>query len=236
MKKVSVAFSSLVALILLGSSCSKKNDSKPVCKIVTITDVSPSSTTTYNLSYNNDGKLSTLQSTSGSTTTSKVFTYNNDVILITTTSGSDTQTDSVVVNGDGLIQSNLHRDGSNKTVTTYTYSGTQLQKYVSQYNDEAPTTTTTTFANGDLTAISDGETFSYNTDKAASVGDYLSLAQLIQYGATFIKTTHQIKSFAFGSSIENFNYTYDSHGNISGITATGGSDIETITYQYNCNN
>jgi hypothetical protein len=235
MKKVSLVCSSLMALMLFGPSCSKKNDSKPACKIVTITDAG-SSSTTFNISYNNDGKISTLQSTSGSTTTNKVFTYVNNVILISTTSGSDVATDSVVLNSDGLMTSVLHRDGSEVETINYTYSGTQLLKIVTQYNDDAPTTTTATFSNGDLTATSDGENFTYNTDKSSATGDYLSLIQLIQYGATFIKTSHQISGFHAGSTVENFNYTYDSNGNISGVTATNGSTVETITYQYNCNN
>jgi len=55
-------------------SCKKGNDKKPTCHIITITEASSSGNTIYNISYNNDGKISTLNAT-GSSVSNKVFNY-----------------------------------------------------------------------------------------------------------------------------------------------------------------
>ena len=240
MKKISSFSLFLLILLAFASSCSKKNAATPACKLITISDVLGSSTTTFNITYNNDGKISTLQSTSGSTTTSKVFTYSGNVIFITTTSSGSTgpTTDSIVLNSNGFIASDMNRYSTNQSLTTYTYSGTQLLKSVYQNNSNPAVTTTYTFTNGDLTGSTDGtntSTYSYDMNKASAPGDYFQLVQLIQYGASFIKNSHQITAFQVGGSIENINYTYDNTGKITGLTGTGGSSVETITYQYNCN-
>jgi hypothetical protein len=240
MKKISFFSGFLLLFLAFAPSCSKKNAAAPACKLITITDVIGSSTSTFNLTYNNDGKISTLQSTSGSSSTSKVFTYSGNVIFITTTnSGStDVTTDSIVINSGGFILSDLNRYTTNQSLTTYTYSGTQLLKSVFQYNSNPAVTTTYTFTNGDLTGSTDGtttSTYSYDAQKASAPGDYFQLVQLIQYGASFIKNSHQITAFQSGGSIENINYTYDNTGKITGLTGTGGSSVETITYQFNCN-
>jgi hypothetical protein len=240
MKKVLFFSAFLVLFLIFEPSCSKKNAAAPACKLITITDVNGSTTTTFNITYNNVGKISTLQSTSGSTTTSKVFTYSSDVIFITSTySGSpNPTTDSIVVNNSGLIMSDQYRNGTDESLTTYTYSGNQLLKSILQNNSDPAVTTTYTFTNGDLTGSSDGTntaTYSYNTTKASVPGDYFQLVQLIQYGASYVINSHQIIGYQIGSTIENITYTYDNTGKITGLTGTTGGSIETITYQYNCN-
>jgi len=240
MKKVLFFSASLVLFLIFEQSCSKKNAAAPACQLITISDVNGSTTTTYNLTYNNEGKISTLQSISGSTTTSKVFTYSGNVIFVTTTySGSANQTtDSIVVNSAGLITSDQNRSGTNQSLTTYTYSGNQLLKSILQNNSNPPVTTTYTFTNGDLTGSTDGtttSTYSYNTSKTSVQGDYFQLVQLIQYGASFVINSHQIIGYQVGSTIENITYTYDNTGKITGLIGTTGGNIETITLQYNCN-
>jgi hypothetical protein len=160
-------------------------------------------------------------------------------MISTSNSGSVTATDSVVFNSDGLISYSMVKDASNnKTVNIYTYSGTQLQKSTYQYNGGAITTTTYTYTNGDLTGSSDGTStavYSYYTDKTFADGDYLKLVELINYGGLYVKNAHLIKGFQQGSTVENFNYTFDNTGKITGVTATSGSTIENVTYQYSCN-
>jgi hypothetical protein len=240
MKKVLFFSAFLVLYLIFEQSCSKKNAAAPACQLITISDVNGSTTTTYNITYNNEGKISTLQSISGSTTTSKVFTYSGNVIFVTTTySGSVIQTtDSIVVNSAGLITSDQTRSGTNQSLTTYTYSGNQLLKSILQNNSNPAVTTTYTFTNGDLTGSTDGTTnttYSYNTSKASAPGDYFQLVQLIQYGASFVINSHQIIGYQIGSTIENITYTYDNTGKVTGLIGTTGGNIETITLQYNCN-
>ena len=240
MKKVLFVSAFLVLFVVFEPSCSKKDSSTPACQLITIQDVQGSSNTTFNLTYNNQGKISTLQQVSSSSTTSKVFTYSGGVILITTTySGSANQaTDSIVVNSAGFITSDQYRSGSDASLTTYTYSGNTLLKSIYQNNSDPAVTTTYTFTNGDLTGSTDGvntSTYTYNTAKASVQGDYFQLVQLIQYGASFVVNKHQLTAVQTGSNIENVNYTYDNTGKVIGITGTNGANVETITLQYNCN-
>lgn len=226
------------SILLISPSC-KKSSSSPSCKLITVTDQYNSNTSAINISYNNDGKISTIQQT-GSNPSTKVFTYNGNMMMITASnSGSVTATDSVVFNSDGLISYVMVKNASNiKTVYTYTYSGTQLQKSTYQYNGGTVTTTTYTYTNGNLTGSSDGTNtavYTYYTDKTFADGDYLKLVQLINYGGIYVKNAHLIKGFQQGSTVENFNYTFDNTGKITGVTATTGSNIENVTYQYNCN-
>lgn len=239
MKFITTPLAVATAFILLISPSCKKSSSTPSCKLITVVDQYNSSTATINISYNNDGKISTIQRT-GSSPSTQVFNYNGNLLMISTSSsGSVTSTDSVVFNSDGLISYSMEKDASNnKTVNIYTYSGTQLLKSTSQYNGGAIQTTTYTYTNGDLTGSSDGTNtgvYSYYTDKTFADGDYLKLVQLINYGAFFVKNAHLIKGFQEGSTVENFNYTFDNTGKITGLTATTGSSIETVTYQYSCN-
>lgn len=237
MKFISTSLAVGTAFILLVSPSCKKSSSTPNCKLVTVVDQYGSNTTTINISYNNDGKISTIQQT-GSSTSTKVLTYSGNLVMISSSNGSSTTTDSAVFNNDGLLTYSQVKDGTNKTINTYTYSGTQLLKSTSQYNAGPVTTTTYTYTNGDLTGSSDGTntaTYTYYTDKTFADGDYLKIVQLINYGGLYIKNAHLIKGFQQGSTVENFNYTFDNNGKITAVTATNGPNIENVTYQYTCN-
>ncbi|HUB61206.1 MAG TPA: hypothetical protein VL978_10910 [Puia sp.] len=231
-----------VALFCLSLSlvpaCSKKSGSPAqTCQIITVTDQLGTATTTYNITYNNSGQISTEQYASGGVNYTRVFTYLGSTEMISTSDGTSTVTDSITLNSDGLIVSDYNTYSSNVTVTTYTYSGTELQKEVQVQNGGTPSTTTFTWTNGDVTGSSSGSgssTYSYNT-KASAVGDYWSIVQLINYGASFVKTAHQLTGYQVGTTVENVNYTYDNTGKITGLTGTSGSTVETIGYQYTCN-
>src|SRR5580692_10548168 len=159
--------------LFISPSCSKKSGSPAqTCQIITVTDQQGTSTTTYNITYNNAGQISTEQYTLSGVPYNRVFTYIGNIEMMATSNGTTTVTDSITLNSDGLILSDYNTDQTNISVTTYTYSGTELQKAVSVVNGGAPTTTTYTFANGDLTAStgSPNITYSYNT-KASESGD-----------------------------------------------------------------
>jgi hypothetical protein len=240
MKKITLALAIAVTSVLLVSqSCSKKGSSAPNCKLITIVDAVGSTATTVNITYNNDGKISTMQQT-GSNPSSKVYTYIGNLMMISTSvSGSLQSTDSVILNSDGTIAYSLTRDvSSNVAINTYTYSGGQIQKSTYQYDGGAITTTTYQYTNGDMTSSSDGtstSTYTYYTDKSFQDGDYFKLVQIINYGGLYIKNAHLIKGFQQGSTVENFNYTFDNTGKVTGATATNGSSVENVTLQYNCN-
>src|SRR5690349_11148102 len=96
------AFTCLVLLLGPFISCKKNKDKKPFCRIATITDAGTSNTVVYNITYNNDGKISTLTS-SGSVSSVKVFTYTGNTININTTFGSNgsTSRDSITLDSRG---------------------------------------------------------------------------------------------------------------------------------------
>jgi hypothetical protein len=230
-------FTLVVLLCLfLTPSCSKKSSPAQVCQIITVTDQSGSSTTTYNITYNNAGQISTEQYAISGTNYNRVFTYIGSTEMISTSDGTSIVTDSITLNSDGLIATDYNTNGTNVTVTTNTYSGTELQKQVEVLNGGTPSTTTFTWTNGDVTSgstSSGNSTYTYNT-KASENGDYWSIVQLINYGSPFVKTAHQLIGYQVGTSVENVNYTYDNTGKITEVTGTTGSNVENISYQYSC--
>jgi hypothetical protein len=223
--------------VFLTPACSKKSSPAQVCQIITVTDQLGSTTTTYNITYNNSGQISTEQYASGGSNYNRVFTYIGSTEMISTSDGTTTVTDSISLNSDGLILTDYNTNQSSVTVTTNTYSGTELQKQVVVQNGGTPSTTTFTWTNGDMTSgtsSSGTSTYSYNTE-ASKEGDYWSIVQLINYGSSFVKTAHQLSAYAVGASVENVTYTYDNTGKITAVTGTAGSSIENISYQYSCN-
>lgn len=240
----------LAAALFAGFSSCKKNSSSsttttPVtpaktCKIITLQDVNGSNITNYTLTYNNDGKISTLVS-KGAYASRKIFVYTGNYILVTSTdtTGTPTQQDSVLLNSAGLIASvHTHYPSSSSYNTiTMTYDATnQLATTTSVYNGGTPSISTYSWTGGDMTQSSDGTnitTYDYYTDKNSEDGDLFNIEQLVQYGAFYIKPKHQAKATG-GSSVLNISYTYDSDGKITGVSATSTSSNENISYTYQC--
>jgi hypothetical protein len=224
--------------LFLAPACSKKSGSSAqTCQIITVTDQLGTGTTTYNITYNNSGQISTEQYATGGQNYNRVFTYLGSTEMISTSTGTNTVIDSVTLNSDGLIVTDYETIGTTLNVTTNTYSGTELQKQVQVQNGGTPSTTTYTWTNGDLTGSSSStgtSTYTYNT-KASEAGDYWSIVQLVNYGSSFVKTAHQLAGYQIGTTVENVNYTYDNTGKITAVTGTSGTSVETISYQYTCN-
>ncbi|HSZ31656.1 MAG TPA: DUF4595 domain-containing protein [Puia sp.] len=245
MKKLILSLPVIACLFVLTPSCSKKSSGGSAassCQIITILDSSSSGNTIFNLTYNNNGKVSTIQNTSVTNPTTEVFTYSGNDILITTTGTGNVfvSSDSIVTNSAGLITfSQLVDASSDTTVYTFTYDGNNdLLKQTSQTNSGTISTSTFTYTNGDLTSSSDGTnttTYSYTNSKPSENGDYIHIFQLFNYGGQAIKTAHLIQSLTAGSTVDNFNYTFDSSGKITSLTLTSGAVVETVSYQYQCN-
>lgn len=237
MKKAFPLITVALLALLLSPSCGKKSSHTPTCQIITVTDQT-TTTTTFNINYDNSGRVSTEQVVSGSTVTNKVFTYIGNTEIMTSASSTNYSTDSITLNSDGLIVSDYYKDNfpADAMSTINTYSGTELQKQIVTMGNNAPQTATYTWSNGDMVASSGSPsiTYSYNS-KASEEGDYWQIIQLINYGASFIKTAHQLAGYAYTNNIENINYTYDNTGKVTGVTGTAGASVENISYQYQCN-
>lgn len=239
MKKIIIFSVALVAILFFSSSCSKKSNPAPapVCKLTGILQLTGAEVDTFKISYGNDGRISTSVESEKNNTITKVFTYIGTVMLISTNNsdGTGSSTDSIVLNSDGNMVLDLNYTGSDKLLTTYTYSGGQLQQIVVKKNDDAAVSNTVTYANGDLVGISNGTVYTYNASKASTIGDYNHLAQLIVYGAPIGETAHQMTGYKVGSTVANLNYAYDNTGKISGVTLTQGSNVTVFDYTYDCN-
>jgi hypothetical protein len=236
MKTTQLAMAAALLTIITMAGCKKdKDDKKPDCRIITIT---PSPTgSAFNISYNSEGKISTI-STGGDITT---FAYSgNTVIATTTNSGTFKRKMIITLNGNGLatnVKTETNASGTTWNNDLYEYSGTEIIKATGTSSaGGTPTVSTLTWSNGNLVSITSGSsvsTLDYFTDKPAQTGDYLHIAQLVA-GYQIYRTKNAIKSLLSGSSITSFNYTFDADNKISSLAATGSSNT-TFNYQHQCN-
>ncbi len=239
MKSIPLYCVALLFVLIQGVACSKKNSSSSStaansCKLSGINAVGGTSFETVSITYNSDGKVSTIVQSSPSNNLTMKYVYSGDVIMMTSSgyTNGDVVTDSVVVNSDGLMLSDLERNIFDTTFTTYTYSGTEVASSIFQEAGQTPVATTFTFSNGDLTGgLTD--TITYN-DKPSAPGDYLQIEQLLAYAAPFIKTAHQCTSYTSNGVATNFTYAYDSAGKITQLAISGGT-TGTFNYSYDCN-
>lgn len=224
-------------------SCKKDSDTKPTCRIITMTETTSSGSTIYNITYNNDGKISTLNR-SGSSVTNKVFNYSGNTIIITSTDGSGTFSgrDSITIDGRGKplnIRQFSDQAGTSWSNFSFEYNGDDLLKFHQTSNSSStPITNVATYSNGNMTSLqstSSVATLEYFTDKNVQPGDYLEISSLVQYGVTIYPHKKLLKTISSGSSITNFNYEMNPDGMISKVTATSASSVSTLTYQYQCN-
>jgi len=231
------------AVILLASSCKKNNDKRATCRIVTVTQSSAGNTSSINITYNNDGKISTLSTSTSSGSTSKVFTYSGNTIIIRGTSGSSDTRDSVTLDAKGKalnVRQFSDLTGNNWSNIRFEYNGNDLLKYHQTSDDDATEeTTVATSSNGNMVGLqspSNNTTLEYFTDKKVQPGDYLEIATLIQFGVSVYPHKNLVKTIDSGSgNFTNFNYEFDADGRITKVIATGGSSTTTLTYHYQCN-
>jgi hypothetical protein len=240
MKSILLYCAALLILLTQLPACSKKSSSSPStaansCKLTGINGVSGNALETCSITYNSDGKISTIVQSSPGSTLKMTYTYSGNVILMTSSGyiNGDVVTDSVVVNSDGLMLSDLTRNIFDTSLTTYTYAGTEVASSIFREAGQTPSATTYTFTNGDLTGSGPADIITYN-DKSSAPGDYLQIEQLLAYAAPFIKTAHQCTSYTSNGVTSNFTYAYDSAGKITQLVMTGSLNA-TFNYSYDCN-
>ena len=98
MQKISFIVTTLAYVLVLSISCNKSKDRvTPSCKIVTVINNRGSQSNIINLTYDEQGRISTVQLT-GPGSFTRNFTYTGSIIKsITTQNGAITRTDSVVM-------------------------------------------------------------------------------------------------------------------------------------------
>jgi hypothetical protein len=243
-KKEIILLFSVIFFSCLFFSCEKEGDQTADCRISSITETTGSTVRTYTLTYNNDGRLSTLNA-GGSNPTSKTFIYTGNTLLITTTTitGSSTTT-----NRDSLTLDDRQRpinirqyfnDGAIWFNMILEYNGDNLVRSHRTTNTNAvPETTHLTYDNnGNVVRFespSGIETMEYYTHEKVQPGDWLEALSLMVYGISVYPHKNLVKSYNNGTAIGNFSYEKNDDGLITKCTTTGGPAVSTMTYEYEC--
>ena len=228
-------------------SCKKDNgkeDSKPsTCRIIAATIADGSATTTVNISYNNDKKISSL-SMSGALVINKVFNYSGNTIIInsTTTGGAFSGRDSVTLDNMGRpvnIRHFYNQSGTSWHNTVYEYSGDNMTKFSEAYQGNTfPATYTVNSVDGNVVYFGNSgssTSLEYYTDKSNQPGDYLEFTTLMDFGVSIYPRKNLIKKLDSGSgNFTDLSYEFDSDGKITKVIANYGSGVNTTTYQYQC--
>jgi hypothetical protein len=228
---MAVVFAAIIA------SCKKDEAPKQTCRIITATQVISGMNSTFNLTYNSEGKLSSV--TEGKQTS--VYVYGGNTVIVNTTSDGLFYSKRIItLNTNGLASNSKTENditGSDWDNISYEYNGTEIIKSTFTVSaGGAPTIETYKWSGGNMVSLTSGSTstiLEYFTDKPSQSGDYFYFTQLIA-GYNVLKAKNALKSISTGSDITNFDYNFDADGKITSFVCTGGSSY-TQTYQYQCN-
>lgn len=222
----------VLGIIAILPGCNKDSADKAICRITTIT---AATTDGYHLTYNNDGKISTI--TNGAHEV--VFGYSGNTIIETISDSGRFSCKLIITkNAAGLatnVRTELDLTGTNWYNDSYEYNGQELSKSTQTSSDGSPASIKTyTWTNNNIRSAiaSTGTTFySYYTDKPIQVGDYLYIYQLLVQGYETIRNRNLVKSI----NGVGFSYEFDSDGNISGLNSISGTTVSALDYKYECN-
>jgi hypothetical protein len=226
-------------------SCKKDNvDNNPsTCRIIAATISDGSATTTVNISYNNDKKISSV-SMSGAVVINKVFNYSGNTIIVnsTTTGGAFSGRDSVTLDNMGRpvnIRHFYNQVGTSWHNLVYEYSGDVMIKFSEAYQGNTfPASYTVNSVNGNMVYFGNSgssTSLEYYTDKDIQPGDYLEFTTLMNFGVSIYPRKNLIKKLDSGSgNVTNLSYEFDADGKITKVIANYGSGVNTTTYQYQC--
>lgn len=239
---------SLSALLILATlaSCKKDDDDEPVitpttptCRVTSAVVFDGSDSTTTQITYNSDGRISSVNEGGDITT----FAYSGNSIYV----ADDTRKDTVTTNSNGLIAERrgvyFASGGSNyRTRAVYTYNGTELQRAVtySEFGGALDSSVTTyTWSGGNrISEISDGSTSTFQfSDRVipATGGDIFAFSDFVEYGAYTIKNKNLTQSAVIQNFFTlNFNYEYDAAGRVSKATISGPGFNASARFTYTC--
>jgi len=244
-----------VALIALAVatvlSCKKEhhNPSGP-CKIIgyydTVTNRGAYSTSFTELSYDQDGRISSaLSGNRDSLSIGWVFHYNGKKIVATPTNTNGPSVDTITLNDNGqpVMMQFEEINHAYRSHSDYFYGDSGRISYVIDYDQHGQPIDTARYhyENGDMISIDYGNgnstQYSYYTDKAASDAEFWRIESLSSYGVIIPSSKHMLKAVQASSYLESFSYTFDNAGRIvSGeetVIAVGAIVIKR-TYVYDC--
>lgn len=257
----------LLLPVFIIASCGKDNNgpTPPAdknCRIATIASKSGSTTTSYTLSYDNDGRVSKIVSDDFN---KNRYHFNYAPGLFTRDGYSD--------HWDGQLTSELRAElnsmglptlitqksydytpigqpPKHTATTTYTYEYnsqgelqliTKKDEYIDRPVSNTTSTIAYTWANGnavkeEITGIA-AINYEYYADKSVQKGDPVAINSLMIYGINPIKNKNLVKSSSNGTTIINVNYDYDETGKIKTAILTGSTAASSseMRFQYSCN-
>ncbi|MCX2682099.1 hypothetical protein OOZ15_19270 [Galbibacter sp. EGI 63066] len=247
MKSFKITSLLLAALFLI--SCSNDDDiiidPAENCKIITMTSGSGNSSTVYNISYNNDGKISQLSHPDGKLT----WLYNSQGMIHSRFDSNNHlyYKADIELNANGhpisIAAENYDNNGdvTSTTVHSFEYNNQgELIKWIQKTGNNPETTQILSWSGGNLTQVS-SEThtseYEYYTDQVVQQGDFYQLYFTAVFGTSMINNKNLVKSTeSSNGDTQNVNYEYDQEGRITKLTISysSGDELE-LSYQYQCN-
>lgn len=220
-----------ITMAVLFTKCSKSNNKKASCQIITVTPA-PNGTP-FHLTYNTNGKPVRVESGTF------VMTYEysaGSATIVSFNSGNFQSRTVATLNQDGLatnVRTELDTLGTNWSNTFYEYNGLELSKStLTNSTGGKPVVTTYTWNNHNLVISntdSSSTTYGYYTDKPVQTGDYFLLVQQLN-GYDMYRNKNLLKSIDATS----LNYQFGTDGKINSLSATTGANENFINYEYQC--
>jgi hypothetical protein len=229
----------LAIVICFAFSCKKnKEDKKPSCRLKSVTEVRTTGNSTWDFTYNNEGKISVIKLTHSGGTTIKEFTYTGSTIIaIATTSTGFLRKDSITLNANGRptnVRVYYNEAGTSWENTAYEYNGNEISKHQkSSSAAPSPTTLTATYANGNMIKLGNNNYEFYNDKNQA--GDFLNTLGIVEYGLSLYSNQNLTKSITNGSSVSTIVYEKNADDLIIKTDFANSAGSFTWTYQYECN-
>jgi hypothetical protein len=235
---------SLFALILVGfAACKKSGSSSANCKIATVSLLpTGGAPTVVNFTYDNDGKLKFMN------TGSQVaeYFYHPKGFTRRTSSGNGWYTNGFVeLNAAGLpvIKKDSTYNGQSLSQSNiYTFEYDNQKQLIKTFKDNsAQPLETFDWSNGNLVKYQSGNTtyiMDYFPDKTNRDFSFLDLQIFVFFGINPAKSKNLLKSLTSGGNQINFQYQFDTNGNIKDWVATALGSADTVmraTQQSMCN-
>jgi hypothetical protein len=224
------------------AACKKSGSSSAKCKITTVSLVPTGGTpTVVNFTWGDDGKLK-FMNTGGQVAE---YFYRANGFTRRTSSGSSWYTNQYVeLNAAGapIVKKDSTYNGQNLSNSSiYTFEYNNQGELIKTFKDNsAQPLETFTWSNGNLVKYQSGNVtyiMDYFTDKANRDYCFLDLQIFVFFGTNPAKSKNLLKSLTSGGNQINFQYRFDTRGNIKDwfATALGSSDTAMkATQQFVC--
>ena len=234
----------LTAIICLAIACNKdKSNKRQVdCRLKSFSESRTGGTTTWDFTYNNEGRIASITTSSSGGVIVKDLTYTgNTIIGIAKAGGAFQIKDSVTLDTRGRIL-NMKRfydlAGTVWENIGLEFNGDVLSK-VHKSNSAAPTPVTrnATYANGNLVSLVNAAsttTYDYFPENTL-VGDFMNLVPgMADWGIGLYPHQSLFKSSSSGASTTTATYEKNADGLIVKSTVmTGGNELK-YSFQYDC--